>query len=61
MADQSNNSSNSNSGAFILGGVVVALGVVAWVVFGGGLSSDQPDVSIEIPGVGSVEGEVSSD
>ena len=56
MAEQSN-----NSGAFILGGVVVALAVVAWVVFGGGLSSDEPDISIELPGVGSVEGEVKSE
>lgn len=55
MADQSN-----NTNAFILGGVVVALAVIAWVVFGDGLTTDQPDVSIEVPGVGSIEGEVNS-
>lgn len=60
MADQTNNSTSNGLGAFVLGGVVVALGVLAWVVFGGGISTDQPDVTIEIPGVGAVEGEVTS-
>ncbi|MBO6604899.1 MULTISPECIES: hypothetical protein [Paracoccaceae] len=60
MSDQSNSNSNSGNGAlaFILGGVVVALGVVAWVVFGGGIGDDTPDVRIEVPGVGAVEGTV---
>ena len=51
--------SNSNTPlAFILGGVVVALAVVAWFVFGGA-SPNQPDVKVEIPGVGTIEGEAS--
>lgn len=59
MSDQTNTSKRSGAGAFILGGVVVALAVVAYLVFtGGGELLDQPDVSITVPGVGTVEGEV---
>lgn len=62
MTDSTGNNSNgSNAGAFILGGVVVALAVLAWVVFGGGFQADQPDISIEVPGVGAIEGEVKSE
>lgn len=50
----------SNSAlAFILGGVVVALGLVAWFAFGGGVpTADKPDVRIELPGGKTIEGEV---
>ncbi|MEJ6394913.1 hypothetical protein V8J82_16735 [Gymnodinialimonas sp. 2305UL16-5] len=59
MADNTNSSSGSNSGlAFILGGVVVALGVLAWVVFGGGFAADEPDLRIELPGGAALEGSV---
>ena len=45
--------------AFILGGVVVALLAVGWIVFGGGLpSAEQPDIRIELPGGKAVEGTV---
>lgn len=59
MADPNRRSSSSNTGlAFILGGVVVALVVLAWFIFGGGLpGADEPDVKIELPGVGTIEGE----
>lgn len=59
MADPNRPSSSGNTAlAFILGGVVVALLVLAWVIFGGGLpGADEPDVKIEVPGVGTVEGE----
>ncbi|MEQ9695916.1 hypothetical protein [Shimia sp. SDUM112013] len=59
MTDQTNSGSQSNAVlAFVLGGVVVALGVLGWVVLGGSLPGDEPDISITVPGVGSVEGEV---
>ncbi|MHA6262259.1 hypothetical protein ACXYMO_03575 [Arenibacterium sp. CAU 1754] len=62
MSDQTSNTSNSGNGAlaFILGGVVVALGVLAWFIFGGGIpAADQPDIRIELPGGKAIEGEVS--
>ncbi len=60
MADRNNNSSGGNTGlAFILGAVVVALGVLAWVVFSGGENPlDEPEIQIDLPGGGSIEGEV---
>lgn len=58
MSDQTSSSGGSTAGAFVLGGVVVALAVVAWAVFGGTIEADKPDVSIEVPGVGVIEGEV---
>ena len=61
MSDQSHSSGSSNAGAFVLAGAVLALAVVVWIVFGGLASEDQPDVSITVPGVGSVEGNVSAD
>ncbi|QBF33274.1 hypothetical protein [Thalassococcus sp. S3] len=64
MADQTNTgSSSSNSAlAFIVGGLVVALAVLAWVVFSGGMpSSDDADIRIEVPGIGAVEGQATSD
>ncbi|WP_297340467.1 hypothetical protein [Pseudophaeobacter sp.] len=61
MSDQTNNSSGNGAMAFILGGVVVAVGVLAWVLFAGGATTNQPDISIEVPGVGAVEGTVEGD
>ncbi|MCW9042353.1 MAG: hypothetical protein OQK05_03335 [Pseudopelagicola sp.] len=62
MSDQTNHESGSTTPlAFVLGGVVVALAVLAWVVFDGRLPGNEPDISITVPGVGSVEGEVKSD
>lgn len=58
MSDTNTSSSSSAPSAFILGGLVVAIGVIAWAVFGGGFTTDEPDISITVPGVGSVEGEV---
>ncbi|EEW56772.1 hypothetical protein EPIB1_1858 [Tritonibacter mobilis] len=60
MSDQTQHSSGSGNGAlaFILGGVVVALAVIGWMVLGGENPMDEPDVSIELPGGGVVEGEV---
>ena len=58
----STESGRSSNGAlaFILGGVVVALGVLGWIVFGGGIpTADQPDVRIELPSGQAIEGEVS--
>lgn len=55
MANTTQSSGGSSALAFILGGVVVALGVIAWIVFGG---ADEPDVRIELPGGGAIEGEV---
>lgn len=62
MSDQTHSTGGSNAAlAFVLGGVVVALGVLAWLYFGGEVpSADQPDVRIELPGGGAVEGEVTS-
>ena len=50
---------SSNTGlAFVLGGVVVALAIVAWFALGGEMPGDKPDVSITVPGVGKVEADV---
>lgn len=58
MSDDTDHERPSGVGAFVLGGVVVALAVLAWVFFGGEVVQDEPDISIEVPGVGSIEGEV---
>ncbi|TNJ40868.1 hypothetical protein [Phaeobacter sp. B1627] len=62
MSDQTQHSSgngNSNTAlAFILGAVVVALAVVGWFVLSGENPVDKPDISIELPGGGVIEGEV---
>ena len=59
MSDRSATGGNTAL-AFILGGVVVALLALGWVVFGGGLpSAGQPDVRIELPGGKTIEGSVS--
>lgn len=35
---------------FIVGGLVVLVGVIAWVIFGGGMpGGDQTDITIEAP------------
>lgn len=59
MANPNRTATSGNTAlAFILGAVVVALLVLAWFVFGGGVPEpDQPDIKIELPGVGTIEGE----
>ncbi|MBF9029935.1 hypothetical protein HKCCE3408_05985 [Rhodobacterales bacterium HKCCE3408] len=48
--------------AFLVGALVVALAVLLWFFLGGEVpSTDEPDVSIEVPGVGTVEGDVESE
>lgn len=44
--------------AFIIGGLVVAVAVMAWILSGGEVPTSEPDVSIEVPGVGTIEGDV---
>lgn len=64
MSDQTHNtpSGGNTALAFILGGVVVALVVVGWMVFGGGVpSAEQPDIRIELPNGKAVEGTVTGD
>ncbi|MEC7259757.1 MAG: hypothetical protein VXW58_18250 [Pseudomonadota bacterium] len=61
MSDHTNTTSGAGTTglAFILGGVVVALGVVVWLAFGNGLpTGDQPDIRIELPGGKAIEGDV---
>ncbi|GHF45097.1 hypothetical protein [Seohaeicola zhoushanensis] len=61
MSDQTHSTLSGGNGAlaFILGGVVVALLVLGWIIFGGKLpGTDQPDIRIELPGGKAVEGTV---
>lgn len=61
MSDQTHGTSSGGSSAFafILGGVVVAMLALGWIVFGGGIpTADQPDIRIELPGGKAVEGEI---
>jgi len=59
MYDSAEKSSGSNGFlTFIVGGLVVAVVVMAWLLSGGELPGDKPDISIEVPGVGTVEGNV---
>lgn len=61
MSDQTSNSGASSVSTFVLAAAVLALAIVLWLVFGGAFSQDEPDVSITVPGVGTVEGTVNSD
>lgn len=59
MSDRTNTASSGSVSGFILGGVLAALVVVGYLVYAnGGEVVDEPDVSIEVPGVGSIEGNV---
>lgn len=59
MADQPPPRGGGNSGmAFVLGAVVIVVAILAWFMLGGGLPRDEPDVSIQLPGGGRIEGEV---
>ena len=61
MSDQANTTSSGSVSAFILGGVLTALVVVGYLVYANsGEVVDEPDVSIEVPGVGSIEGDIDS-
>ncbi|MCB1507419.1 MAG: hypothetical protein KDI98_01220 [Hyphomicrobiaceae bacterium] len=57
MATTSNTGINSTL-AFLLGGALVAIAVLAAISADLIPIGDQPDVSITLPGVGTVEGEV---
>lgn len=51
MAENSNSSGSGNAGlAFIVGGIVVVLAIVAWFVFAGGgaMTPDTRDVSVDV-------------
>ena len=62
MSNQSSNSSDNSGMAFVLGGLVVAIVVMGYFVMNGGsFGTEQPDISITVPGVGSVEGSVKSE
>lgn len=52
MADSTNTASTSSNTflAFILGAVVLALGIFAYLYFGGDVpTQDEPDITIELP------------
>ncbi len=57
MSDQSNNTGGNGGGnaglAFIVGGVVVVLAIVAYFVFAGGMGTQnkQVDVDVNLPEV----------
>lgn len=53
MSDQSNNSGNNGGGgnaglAFIVGGIVVVLAIVAYFVFSGGMGTQKKDVNVDV-------------
>jgi hypothetical protein len=49
MAENTNSGSSNVGLAFIVGGVVVVLAIVAWFVFaGGGLSPEAKDVNVDV-------------
>ena len=50
MAESSNSNGGGNAGlAFIVGGVVVVLAIVAWFVFAGrGMTPETRDVSVDV-------------
>lgn len=47
MAEQSSGGGNAGL-AFIVGGVVVVLAIVAWFVFGGGMAPQKKDIDVSI-------------
>ncbi len=60
MAD--NNSGSSNALVFIIGGLVVAVAVIGWVLYNGGISvggtssgTNNTDIKIEVPSAGTSE------
>lgn len=65
MSDQTQNNSQSGNSmlAFIVGALVVAVGVLGWIVYGGGDLDGSDDVTISIEGGGAaveaIEGVVS--
>ena len=50
MADNTNNSGGGNAGlAFIVGGIVVVLAIVAYFVFvRGGMAPDSKDINVDV-------------
>ena len=49
MAENTNSGGGNAGLAFIVGGVVVVLAIVAWFVFaGGGLSPEAKDVNVDV-------------
>ncbi|WP_158964542.1 hypothetical protein [Chachezhania sediminis] len=60
MSDQTQHSARGPSFmAFVLGGVVVAVLALGYLVFTGDMpSDDRPDIRIELPGGNAITGEV---
>ncbi|MBO9500585.1 hypothetical protein [Brevundimonas sp. A19_0] len=54
MSDQSNNTGGNGGGggnaglAFIVGGIVVVLAIVAYFVFSGGIGTQEKDVDVDV-------------
>ncbi|QIE44964.1 hypothetical protein G5B38_05165 [Pseudohalocynthiibacter aestuariivivens] len=65
MSEQSETTRNSGNGflAFVVGGLVVAVGVMAWLLYGGGEANDDVNISIEgaAPAAEAVEDAVTGD
>ncbi len=52
MAEQTNSGGGNTGLAFIVGAVVVVLGVIAWVMFSGGMTQTKKvDVDVDLPKV----------
>lgn len=59
MSGDANTKSSGSVTAFILGGLFAALAVIAYLLYSsGGELVDKSDVSVEVPGVGSIEGNI---
>ena len=61
MSEQRKPTGTTNASVLVLAGAILALAVVLWLVFGGAFSEDEPDISVTVPGVGTVEGSVDTD
>ncbi|WP_138933333.1 hypothetical protein [Roseovarius arcticus] len=50
MADQQSNSNSNSFLAFVVGGLLVAVVVLAWLFYGGNGADDSNDLNISIEG-----------